>query len=35
MTTEYAVLDLARTISRSVERRFGIRLQMEPQVLQT
>jgi len=30
----HAVLDLARTVSRSVEDHFGIRLQMEPQVLQ-
>jgi len=34
MTTECAVPGLARTVSRSVEGRFGIRLQMEPQVLQ-
>ena len=34
MTTEHAVLDLGRPVSRSVEGRFGIQLQMEPQVLQ-
>jgi len=34
MTTGPPVTALTRTVSRSVEGRFGIQLQMEPQVLQ-